>query len=143
MATNKRSSRNNNPEGHNQYSNNNWLDSARDRPLTAAAAVGGAVAAGVFLWSRRNQISEEIGRLGEQIGEWRDSMQSDGPFQQASTGDTTGFIATSTKAKRGKGNKSQREIAEEAMTLKDSGSSAERPLDPMVEDQLKVGAVAY
>ena len=40
-------------------------DSARDRPFTAAAAVGGAVAAGVFLWSRRNQISDQIGKLGE------------------------------------------------------------------------------
>ena len=48
--------RNNNPEGRNQYSG--WMSSARENPMTAAAAVGGAVAAGVFLWSRRNQISD-------------------------------------------------------------------------------------
>ena len=123
MATNKRS-RNNNPEGKNQYSNG-WLDSARDRPITAAAAIGGAVAAGVFLWSRRNQISDEIGRLGEQIGEWRDSMQSDAaPFLAA-------------------GERSQQEIAEEALTLKDSGQSSGRPFDPLIESQTKTGSVAY
>ncbi len=142
MATNKRSSRNNNPEGHNQYSNN-WLDSARDRPLTAAAAVGGAIAAGVFLWSKRNQISEEVGRLGEQIGEWRDSMQSDESFEQASPDAATGFIAQANKAKRGKARKSQQEIAEEALTLKDSAEVSTRPLDPVIEDQFKVGTVAY
>ena len=142
MATNKRSSRNNNPEGRNQYSNS-WLDSARDRPLTAAAAVGGAIAAGVFLWSRRNQISEEVGRLGEQIGEWRDSMQSDESFEQASTDAAPGFIAKANKAKRGKARNSQQEIAEEAPTLKDSAQASTRPLDPVIEDQFKVGAVAY
>ena len=51
---NRRGGQNNNPEGHNQYSSS-IFGAARDNPLTTAAAVGGAVAAGVFLWSRRNQ----------------------------------------------------------------------------------------
>ena len=55
-----------------------WTESARDNPLTTAAAVGGAVAAGVFLWSRRNQISEQLSNLSDQIGEWTDSMRSGG-----------------------------------------------------------------
>ena len=52
--------RNNNPEGRNQYSG--MMGTARENPFAAAAAVGGAVAAGVFLWSRRNQISDQIGQ---------------------------------------------------------------------------------
>ena len=75
MAKNNRGGRNNNPEGRNQFSNG-WMDAARDNPLTTAAAVGGAVATGVFLWSRRNQISNQIGQLGDQISEWREGMRS-------------------------------------------------------------------
>lgn len=52
------------------------FDTARENPFAAAAAVGGAVAAGVFLWSRRNQISDQISQLSEQIGEWREGMRS-------------------------------------------------------------------
>jgi hypothetical protein len=59
--------RNNNPEGHDQYSNG-WMDSARERPFAAAATAAAAVGAGVFLWSRRNQISD-------QIGDWTSNMQ--------------------------------------------------------------------
>src|SRR6188472_2349645 len=68
--------RNNNPEGKNQYSNG-WMGSARDNPLTTAAAVGGAVAAGVFLWSRRNQISDQISSLSDQISDWREGSSSE------------------------------------------------------------------
>ncbi|WP_310467019.1 hypothetical protein [Sphingomonas sp.] len=140
MASNKRKSRNNNPEGKNQYSDS-WLGSARDNGLTAAVAVGGAVAAGAFLWSRRAQISEEISRLGEQIGEWRESMMADSNEQSFEDDSSeTAFIA---KPKRATSKKSQREIAEEALTLKDSGPTAQRPVDPMIDDQLKVGTVAY
>ncbi|MEU4418953.1 hypothetical protein, partial [Nocardia salmonicida] len=76
MATSKRGrdGRNNNPEGRNQYSG--MIGTARANPLSTAAAVGGAVAAGVFLWSRRNQISDEIGNLADQVSEWREGMQS-------------------------------------------------------------------
>ena len=108
--------KNNNPEGHNQYSSG-WLDSARERPLTAAAAVGGAVAAGVFLWSRRNQISDQLSGLSEQIGEWRDGMTSDSDLETTGTGE--GFMAQ--PGRRG-GRKSQVEISEEALTLKETGN---------------------
>ena len=66
--------RNNNPEGHNQYSNG-WMDSARERPFAAAATAAAAVGAGVFLWSRRNQISDQISNLSDQIGDWTSNMQ--------------------------------------------------------------------
>ena len=90
MATNNRGTnrggnrgrggRNNNPEGHNQYSSSSVISAARENPLTTAAALGGAVAAGVFLWSRRNQISDQIGNLADQISEWREGMTSDSDF---------------------------------------------------------------
>jgi hypothetical protein len=120
MATSNRGGnrgrgRNNNPEGRNQYSG--LMDSARDRPLAAAAAVGGAVAAGVFLWSRRNQISDQISNLSDQISGWRDGWQSGAD----ETGDGEAFIAQPTR--RGGGRKSQAELSEEALTLKETGAA--------------------
>ena len=109
---------NNNPEGHNQYSG--WMDSVRERPFTAAAAVGGAVAAGVFLWSRRNQISDQIGNLSDQISEWREGFQSGGEF--GSTDDTAAESFIASPRRRGS-RKSQSDIAEEAMTLKETGKT--------------------
>jgi hypothetical protein len=53
-----------------------WADSAKERPLTTAAAAAGAVAAGVFLWSKRNQISDQITRLSDQISDWSEDMRS-------------------------------------------------------------------
>ena len=73
MARNNRG-KNNNPEGRNQYSG--WSDTAREKPMTTAAVAAAAVGAGVFLWSRRNQISDQIGNLSDQIGNWTDSMRS-------------------------------------------------------------------
>ena len=111
--------RNNNPEGRNQYSG--MMSTARDNPLTTAAAVGGAVAAGVFLWSRRNQISDQISSLADQISEWRDGMgSSEGDFSDDSDVATEPFMASATP-KRGK--KSQSQISEEALTLKETGKA--------------------
>lgn len=67
---------NNNPEGKNQY-NNGLFGAARDRPATAAITAAGAVAAGIFLWSKRAQISDQISQLSDQIGEWTDQMSAD------------------------------------------------------------------
>lgn len=60
--TNQRGRNNNNAEGRNQYSNG-W----KDRPMATAAAAVAAVGAGVFLWSRRGQISEQFGNLSDQV----------------------------------------------------------------------------
>ncbi len=54
-----------------------WRETARERPLATAAAVGAAAAAGAFLWSRRNQISDQISQLSDQIGEWAENMNSE------------------------------------------------------------------
>ena len=113
-----RGGRNNNPEGRNQYSG--ILSSARDNPLTTAAAVGGAVAAGVFLWSRRNQISDQIGYLADQIGEWRDGIGSSNDFTAEPTSSAEGLISSSNSGKV----RNQAELSEEALTLKEIGKSA-------------------
>ena len=71
-----RRSKNNNPEGYNQY-NSGWMDAARERPVAAAAAAAAAVGAGVFLWSKRGQISDQLSQLSDQIGEWAENMNSE------------------------------------------------------------------
>src|SRR5687768_17983374 len=78
-----RRSNNNNPEGYNQY-NSGWMDTARERPVAAAAAAAAAVGAGVFLWSRRSQISDQLSNISDQIGEWSENMSSaDREFEMA------------------------------------------------------------
>ena len=75
MARNNRGRNNNNPEGRNQYSSG-WMDSAKERPYTTAAVAAATVGAGVFLWSRRNQISDQLSGLSEQISDWSANMRS-------------------------------------------------------------------
>ena len=40
---------------------------ARERPFAAAATAAGAAAAGLFLWSKRTQISDQLSDLSEQV----------------------------------------------------------------------------
>jgi len=103
MARRNSGGRNNNPSGRNQYS---WgvMEMARERPMAAAAAAAGAAAAGLFLWSKRTQISEQLTNLSDQIGEWRDSVSSGG-------GES--FMAQS--------GPDQSDIADEALTLRQTG----------------------
>ena len=82
MARNsQRGRKNNNPEGHNQYSNG-WMDSAKERPMASAAAAAAAVGAGVFLWSKRNQITDQLSRLSDQITDWAEDMRSNGTSRE-------------------------------------------------------------
>ena len=53
------------------------IEMARERPFAAAAAAAGAAAAGLFLWSKRTQISEQLGHLSDQFGEWRETVRSE------------------------------------------------------------------
>ena len=77
----KRRSKNNKPEGHNQHTG--WVDLARERPATAAAIAAGTAAAGVFLWSKRGQISDQLSQLSDQISEWTDNMGSERELEMA------------------------------------------------------------
>lgn len=122
-----RGGRNNNPSGRNQYSGGGMIDMVRDRPIAAATAAVGAAAAGIFLWSKRSQISEQISSLSDQISEWRDGMQSS---------DGNGFMASDSSGR------DQSDIAEEALTLKQTGRKTRRPSDPTVDAQANGEAIA-
>src|SRR3982751_7088867 len=97
-----RGGRNNNPSGRNQYSGG-VMDLARDRPMAAAAVAAGAAAAGLFLWSRRAQISDQLSGLSDQLGEWSEGMRGGGSdFADDTAGLTTsGSSSSSTRSQRG------------------------------------------
>ena len=105
-GNNRSRSRNNNPEGRNQYSGG-ILDTAKDRPFTAAATAAAAVGAGVFLWSKRNQISEQLSNLSTQISDWRDSMSSeeDSEFELAGSDSSAAIGSTSARTSRSQGSR--------------------------------------
>ena len=57
---------------------NNWdvTELVRERPIAAATAAAGAAAAGLFLWSKRAQISNQLNNLSDQIGQWGENFGS-------------------------------------------------------------------
>jgi hypothetical protein len=75
------------------------MEMARERPIAAAAAAAGAAAAGLFLWSKRSQISRQISDLSEQIGEWTDNMTS-GSGNWSEMDDTAGLTTSSRSGSR-------------------------------------------
>ena len=95
-----RGGRNNNPSGRNQYSGD-WgvMDMARERPIAAAAVAAGAAAAGLFLWSKRSQISDQLSSLSDQIGEWTEGMRSGDEFGNDDTGGLTTAGQTSSRSR--------------------------------------------
>jgi hypothetical protein len=100
---NNRGGRNNNTSGKNQYSEWGVMELARERPFTAAATAVGAAAAGLFLWSRRAQISTQISNLSDQVGEWTQNMSSgsgSGEFGNDTAGLTTGGTGASSTSTR-------------------------------------------
>ena len=101
---NQRGSRNNNPSGRNQYSSD-WMGSVRERPMASAAAAATAVGAGVFLWSKRNQISEQISRLSDQITDWSEERGwsgSNSEMAMAGMDETSSTATGSTSSRSGR-----------------------------------------
>ena len=109
MARNNRGGRNNNPSGRNQYSDWGVMEMARERPFAAAAAAAGAAAAGLFLWSKRAQISNQLSNLSDQVSEWTDSFRSEDGF---TGGDDTGGLTTSSATGMKSSTSSQRGMSE-------------------------------
>ena len=93
MPRGRNQSKNNNPGGRNQYSDWGVMEMARERPIAAAAAAAGAAAAGLFLWSKRSQISQQLSNLSDQIGEWTENM---GSSRNGSAMDDTAGLTTNT-----------------------------------------------
>jgi len=121
--SNSRGGRNNNPSGRNQYSDWGVIEMARERPFTAAATAVGAAAAGLFLWSRRTQISDQISDLSNRFGEWSDTMRSNGEGGDFSNDSDSTSASSASPSRRTSSRKNQTEIAEEAMTLKETGKA--------------------
>lgn len=99
-----------------RYSRNGWLDTIRDRPATSAAVVAGAAgvaAASAFLWTRRGQIGEAVSSGMDRLSEM--------------------------KSERMGARASQSEIAEEAMTLKETGRKSKGPRGPVAQQDIKSG----
>ena len=63
----------------------------RERPIAAAAAAAGAAAAGLFLWSKRSQISQQLSNLSDQISDWTENM---GSGNGSDFGDDTAGLTT-------------------------------------------------
>ena len=88
MPRNSNRSRNNNPSGRNQYSSD-WLDTVKERPIAAAAVAAASVGAGVFLWSKRNALSEQMSNLSSQISEWTENRRSGSSNEEFETADNS------------------------------------------------------
>jgi len=111
MARNSnRGGRNNNPSGRNQYSDRGVMEMARERPLAAAAVAAGTAAAGLFLWSKRAQISNQLSSLSDQIGEWTQNLSSS-DIMSGMSEDTQGLI-TSGQSSTADSARSQRGMSE-------------------------------
>ena len=76
MPQRSNSNRSKNSSRSDQPLMSHWTDTAKDKPFTTAAAAAGAVAAGVFLWSKRNQISGQISRLSDQVSDFAEDFRS-------------------------------------------------------------------
>ena len=107
----------------------------KERPYVSAAIATGAVtavaaaAAGAYFFARRDQ---SIGDTAEQLGTRIKDGLSEAKTKVAELGKKAGLI-----------DKTQEDYAAEALTLKETGDKGERPIDPLVADQIKAGAVSY
>lgn len=102
MARNNNRSRNNNPSGRNQYSSD-WMTTVKERPIAAAAVAAASVGAGVFLWSKRSALSEQMSNLSSQISDWTESMRSGSgseEFEMAGTDSSPSGAATGSSSAR-------------------------------------------
>lgn len=73
------------------------MDIARERPVAAATVAISAAAAGLFLWSKRSQISSQLSSLSDQIGKWTESAGN------AIGDDTAGFAMSGSTNSRSNG----------------------------------------
>ena len=96
-----------------RFDSDGFMDTARERPLASAAVVAGVAAAGAFLWSRRGQIGDAFSDGMDRLNEL--------------------------KAERMGSGRSQEEISEEALTLKETGRKTTGPKGPISQQDIKAG----
>ena len=114
----------------------------KQQPYTSAAIATGAVTAvaamvaGLFFFRRSDKSLGEF--TNDVTSRVKDGLNDAGTIAKD----------TVTKLRDGldnrlAGEKSQSEIAEEALTLKETGKTTSIPADPVIEDQSKVGSITY
>ena len=99
-----------------RFSGDGFFDTVRDRPGASAVVVAGAAglaAAGAFLWTRRGQIGDMVSTGMDRLSEL--------------------------KAERMGHHPTQTEIAEEALTLKETGKKSKGPRGPLSQQDIKAG----
>lgn len=128
-----------------------FVETVKANPVTSAAIVAGVAGAGALLWSKRGQIADQASALGEKASELGGKLAGQASElggkmadQAADLGGKLGDQASALGEKvsetyaaaTGAPAKTQQQIAEEALSLKQTG-------DPMVAEQSKVGSVSY
>ena len=109
-----------------------------ERPAAAAAIASGVAAAVVgFLAFKRSgkSFSEFSGDITNGAGTWIKDGMADVRSRAESWSEP--------KKDGLEEDRTQSEIAEEAMTTKQTGKKAKRPVDPTIEQELKTGAISY
>ncbi|HET7709625.1 MAG TPA: hypothetical protein VFK50_08865 [Sphingomicrobium sp.] len=88
----------------------------RDNPWTSAAIAAGAAGIGAFLWSKRNELGQAFDSGMDRLSEL--------------------------KAERMGRDRSQEEISEEALTLKETGRKSKAPRGPIAQQDFQAGRAA-
>lgn len=141
--SNNRGGRSNSSSSRNQNSDWGMMDMVRDRPVAAAAAAAGAAAAGLFLWSKRSQISNQLSNLSEQIGEWTDNMMSSDENSSDTMDDTAGLTTTGrtgTGTRSGAGSRSASGTRSSSTTGRRSTTSKNRGMSETGGGNASLGA---
>ena len=94
-------------------SGGSFIDAMRDRPYATAAAAAGVAAAGAFLWSKRGQIGDMASSGMDRLSELKSERMGSG--------------------------QSQSNIAEEALTIKETGKKSKGPRGPVAQQDIKSG----
>ncbi|HVH48519.1 MAG TPA: hypothetical protein VM760_01395 [Sphingomicrobium sp.] len=115
----------------------------KERPYVSAAIATGAVtavaaaAAGAFFFRRSDKS------LGEFTADLTSKVKDGFEVARERIRETSDGLRTRLGDSEFGDEKSQEEIAEEALSLKATGKKARKPADPVVESQTKAGAIAY
>jgi hypothetical protein len=105
------SNRKRNSEG--KFASKGVTGPIRDNPWTSAAIAAGAAGIGAFLWSKRNELGQAFDSGMDRLSEL--------------------------KSERMGGDRSQEEISEEALTLKETGKKSKPPRGPIAQQDFQAG----
>jgi hypothetical protein len=95
-----------------RFTDRSWISTAKDHPVATAAIAAGAAGA-AFLWTKRERIGETVSSGMDRLSE--------------------------IKAQRMRSGRTQEEIAEEALTLKETGQKSTGSRGPLAQQDIKAG----